>query len=147
MAGQARRPHRGVVDALRLGGAVPAVPACNLEPLREEFLAQRPEHHDGHPWGCHNPRIPDELIFDRLILVLVSGMGYQRVADEACSATTLRRRRDEWIACGVGEGLRLAALTAYDRSGPAKRFSNPLPNRDQLLARLSSPNSRPHCLL
>jgi hypothetical protein len=97
------------------GGAVPAVPACILEPLREEFLAQLPEHHDGHPWGCHNPRIPDELVFDRLILVLVSGMGYERVADEACSATTLRRRRDEWIACGVGEGLRLAALAAYDR--------------------------------
>jgi transposase len=94
---------------------VPAVPACILEPLREEFLALLPEHRDDHPWGCHNPRIPDELVFDRLILVLVSGMGYERVADDACSATTIRRRRDEWIAAGMGEALRMAVLTAYDR--------------------------------
>ncbi|MDX6330696.1 MAG: hypothetical protein QOI83_3079, partial [Streptomycetaceae bacterium] len=57
----------------------------------------------------------DDLVFERLILVLVSGMGYERVADEACSATTIRRRRDEWIAVGMGEALRLAALAGYDR--------------------------------
>lgn len=94
---------------------MPAVPACILEPLPEEFLAQLPEHHEKHPWGCHNPRIADELVFDRLILVLVSGMGYERVADGTCSATTIRRRRDEWIACGAGEAIQLAALSAYDR--------------------------------
>ncbi|MEU3283261.1 IS5 family transposase [Streptomyces antibioticus] len=91
------------------------VPACILEPLREEFLAQLPDHRDDHPLGCHNPRIPDALVFDRLILVLVSGMGYERVADQACSATTIRRRRDHWITLGMGEALRLAALAAYDR--------------------------------
>jgi hypothetical protein len=80
---------------------VPAVPACILEPLREEFLALLPAHRDDHPWGCHNPRISDEPVFDRLILVLVSGMGYERVADAGCSATTIRRRRDEWIALGA----------------------------------------------
>ena len=32
-----------------------------------------------------------------------------------CSATTLRRRRDEWINAGVAERLRLAVLAAYDR--------------------------------
>ncbi|MEY9963322.1 hypothetical protein ABIA33_001355 [Streptacidiphilus sp. MAP12-16] len=42
-------------------------------------------------------------------------MGYERVADEAYSATTIRRRQDAWIAAGVGEALRLAALAAYDR--------------------------------
>lgn len=94
---------------------MPVVPACILEPLREEFLALLPEHQDDHPLGCHNPRIPDTLVFDRLILVLVSGMGYERVADQACSATTIRRRRDHWITLGMGEALRLAALAAYDR--------------------------------
>jgi hypothetical protein len=96
-------------------GAVLAVPACIIEPVREEFLAHLPAHHDEHPLGCNNPRIPDEVVFDKLILVLVSGMGYARVTDATCSATTLRRRRDEWIALGMGEALRLTTLNAYDR--------------------------------
>ncbi len=33
---------------------------------------------------------------------------------ERCSATTLRRRRDEWAALGLFEELRLAALDAYE---------------------------------
>jgi hypothetical protein len=39
----------------------------------------------------------------------------RRIADHTCSATTLRRRRDEWIALGLAEQLRLAVLAAYDR--------------------------------
>jgi hypothetical protein len=38
-----------------------------------------------------------------------------RIADATCSATTLRRRRDEWISAGVAEQLRRAVLGAYDR--------------------------------
>jgi hypothetical protein len=45
----------------------------------------------------------------------VFGCGYRRIADHSCSATTLRRRRDEWITAGVAEQLRLAVLAAYDR--------------------------------
>jgi hypothetical protein len=47
--------------------------------------------------------------------VLVFGCGYRRIADASCSATTLRRRRDEWITTGVAEQLRLAVLAAYDQ--------------------------------
>jgi hypothetical protein len=47
--------------------------------------------------------------------VLVFGCAYRRIADDSCSATTLRDRRDEWIACGVIEKLRQIALDAYDR--------------------------------
>jgi transposase len=54
-------------------------------------------------------------VFDKLIQVLVFGCGYRRIADATCSATTLRRRRDQWIAAGTAEHLRLAALAAYDR--------------------------------
>jgi transposase len=54
-------------------------------------------------------------VFDKLIQVLVFGCGYRRIADATCSATTLRRRRDEWINAGVAERLRLAVLAAYDR--------------------------------
>jgi hypothetical protein len=46
---------------------------------------------------------------------LVFDCAYRRIADEMCSATTLRRRRDEWIARGVIDALRRTALEAYDR--------------------------------
>jgi transposase len=54
-------------------------------------------------------------VFDKLIQVLVFGCGYRRIADHTCSATTLRRRRDEWITAGVAEQLRLLVLGAYDQ--------------------------------
>jgi transposase len=74
-----------------------------------------PTRPDTHPLGCHRPRIPDRVVFDKLIQVLVFGCGYRRIADPTCSATTLRRRRDEWITAGVADQLRLAVLAAYDR--------------------------------
>ena len=80
-----------------------------------QVAALLPARHDSHPLGCHRPRIPDRLVFDKLIQVLVFGCGYRRIADHTCSATTLRRRRDEWINAGVAERLRLAVLAAYDR--------------------------------
>jgi hypothetical protein len=97
------------------GGSVPAVPSCILDPIRDQFLALLPAREDRHPWGCHNPRISDAVVFDRLVQVLVFGCGYERAADHLCSATTLRRRRDEWIAAGVMETLRLLVLGCYDR--------------------------------
>jgi hypothetical protein len=54
-------------------------------------------------------------VFDKLVQVLVFGCGYRRIGDHPCSASTLRRRRDEWIRAGVAEQLRLALLGAYDR--------------------------------
>jgi hypothetical protein len=52
-----------------------------------------PTCQDTHPLGCHRPRIPDRIVFDKLIQILVFGCGYRRIADASCSATTLRRRR------------------------------------------------------
>jgi hypothetical protein len=97
------------------GRLVPAVPSCILDPLREEFLALLPPHTDDHPLGCHRRRIPDPVVFDKPVEVLVFGAGYERIADASCSATTLRRRRDEWIGLGVWDRLRLAALDADDQ--------------------------------
>jgi transposase len=54
------------------------------------------------------------VVFDKLVAALVFGAGYERIADAACSATTLRRRRDEWIRLGILDRLRLACLDAYD---------------------------------
>jgi transposase len=91
------------------------LPPSVLEPLWDQFAALLPHRDDAHPLGCHRPRIPDRVVFDKLIQVLVFGCGYRRIADQACSATTLRRRRDEWIALGLAEQVRLLVLTAYDR--------------------------------
>ena len=74
-----------------------------------------PEREVDHPLGCHRPRIPDRVVFEKLIQVLVFGCAYHRIADEECSVTTLRNRRDEWIELGVLEALREIALEAYDR--------------------------------
>ena len=94
---------------------MPALPSSVLEPLWVQVAALLPSPQVHHPLGCHRPRIPDRLVFDKLIQVLVFGCGYRRIADATCSATTLRRRRDEWINAGVAERLRLAVLAAYDR--------------------------------
>jgi aminoglycoside phosphotransferase (APT) family kinase protein len=69
-----------------------------------------------HPLGCHRSRIPDRIVFEKLLQVLVFGCAYWRIADESCSQTTLRRRRDEWIDLGVMERLREMALATYERT-------------------------------
>jgi transposase len=94
---------------------MPALPSSILEALWVQVAALLPTRQVHHPLGCHRPRIPDRIIFDKLVQVLVFGCGYRRIADHTCSATTLRRRRDEWITLGVAEQLRLAVLAAYDR--------------------------------
>jgi transposase len=94
---------------------VPAIPSSILEPLWDQMAALLPTRQVHHPLGCHRQRIPDRVIFDKLIQILVFGCGYRRIADHTCSATTLRRRRDEWISAGVAEQLRLLVLAAYDQ--------------------------------
>lgn len=94
---------------------MPALPSSVIEPLWDQFAALIPEHLDTHPLGCHNPRIPDRVVFDKLIQVLVLGAAYARIADSTCSATTIRDRRDEWITAGVFTELEQLALEAYDR--------------------------------
>jgi len=55
------------------------------------------------------------VVFDKLVEALVFGAGYERIADAGCSATTMRRRRDEWIRLGVWDRLRLSCLDAYEK--------------------------------
>jgi transposase len=93
---------------------MPAIPSCILDPIWDQFSELLPEKEVEHPLGCHNPRIPDRVVFDKLVQVLVFGCAYERIADESCSATTLRRRRDEWIASGVMGRLQQIVLDAYD---------------------------------
>jgi hypothetical protein len=74
-----------------------------------------PEREVDHPLGCHRSRVPDRVVFEKLVQVLVFGCAYERIGDEGCSDTTLRRRRDEWIEIGAMDELRALALEAYDR--------------------------------
>ena len=95
---------------------MPAIPPYIIEPIWEQFCALLPEREaDVHPLGCHRNRVPDRLVFDKLVQVLVFGCAYERIADRSCSATTLRRRREEWISSGAMEKLRQMVLEAYDR--------------------------------
>jgi hypothetical protein len=73
------------------GRLVPAVPSCILDPLREEFLALLPPHIDDHPLGCHRRRIPDSVVFDKLVEVLArifhvhDHLGRRRGSDPGCA--------------------------------------------------------------
>ena len=80
---------------------MPALPPYIVEPIWAQLEALLPEHETDHPLGCHRRRIPDRVVFEKLVQILVFGCAYWRIADEGCSATTLRRRRDEWIEEGT----------------------------------------------
>ncbi len=72
----------------------------------------------GHPLGCHRPRISDRLCLRGIIIRLVTGCSWQSaefLLDGEVSDTTLRARRDEWIAAGVFERVADEAVAAWDR--------------------------------
>ncbi len=94
---------------------MPAIRSYFIEPIWEQFCALLPEREVSHPLGCHRPRIPDRVVFEKLLQILVFGCAYWRIADESCSDTTLRRRRDEWIDLGLMDAMREMVLDAYDR--------------------------------
>jgi hypothetical protein len=95
---------------------VPALPPYISEPIFEQFAALLPYIREvDHPLGCHRPRIPERVVFEKLLQILVFGCAYWRIADESCSASTLRRRRDEWIEAGVMDMLQGLVLESYDR--------------------------------
>jgi len=96
---------------------MPALPLSLMTSLWEQFSAVLPPRPpETHPLGCHRPRIADRLVFEKLLQVLVLGCAYERIADHRCSATTLRTRRNEWIAAGLFATLETLALAAYDRT-------------------------------
>ena len=73
---------------------------------------------DDHPLGCHNPRIPDRVCFEGIVIRLVTGCSWvtaERLMAHRASDTTLRARRDEWVDAGVFDALADEALRAYDR--------------------------------
>jgi transposase len=58
---------------------VPALPPYLIEPiLWQQFSALLPEHRTDHPLGCHRLRIPERIVFEKLVQVLVFGCAYSR---------------------------------------------------------------------
>jgi transposase len=84
---------------------VPALSPYIIEPIWEQLVVLLPERQTSHPLGCHRPRIPDRVVFEKLGQVLVFGCAYEKIADRSCLATTLRRRCDEWIVPGCARRL------------------------------------------
>jgi transposase len=73
---------------------------------------------DRHPLGCHRPRVSDRVCFEGILIRLATGCAWvdaEVLLDNRVSDTTLRARRDEWIASGVFDRLVDEALGAYDR--------------------------------
>lgn len=94
---------------------MPAVKSFLMEPLWSQLKDLITQVQDHYPWSCPRPLISDRLIFENLIQVLVLGAAYEKISDSKCSATTIRRRRDEWITAGIFADLEQNCLEAYDR--------------------------------
>lgn len=77
------------MSSLVLRHEVPALPSSVIEPLSDQVAALLTERDVVHPLGCHRPRIPDRVVFHKLVLTLVFGAAYERIADSSCSAATL----------------------------------------------------------
>jgi transposase len=137
---------------------VPALPSSVLEPLWVQVAALLPARQVHHPLGCHRRRIPDRLVFDKLVQVLVFGCGYRRIADHTHAWgnqdgklrwCTERRRVvvEFWLALAAaaivcGRLLR-RAWSCYRWDGrPAvgrdHLLAQPLPSRAQTLAQKRS---------
>jgi len=89
---------------------VPAISSRIIEPVWQQFRDLLPTRKANHPLGCHRHRV-----LEKVVQILVFGCAYERIVDASCSATTLRRRCDEWIASGVIEKLQEIGLDAYDQ--------------------------------
>jgi len=69
-----------------------------------------------HPLGCHRPRVADRQCFVGILTRLVTGCSWDVAGRlSGVGETTLRRRRDEWLAGGVFDGLVDESLAGYDR--------------------------------
>ena len=56
---------------------MPALPQYIIEPIWGQFRALLPKRKADHPLGCHKPRIPDRVIFEKLLQILIFGCAYE----------------------------------------------------------------------
>ena len=73
---------------------------------------------DNHPLGRHRRRKSDRDCFDVIVVRLATGCSWEdaeRLCNNKVSDTTVRSRRDEWIAAGVFDAIATEAIEAFDR--------------------------------
>src|SRR5664279_182022 len=88
-----------------------------VDAIWQSFAAYLPKRgHTNHPLGCHRPRISDRDCFEAILFRLVTGCSWD-VAGRLGKGgeTTLRRRRDEWVAAGAFQHLVEEAINASDK--------------------------------
>ena len=71
-----------------------------------------------HPLGCHRQRASDRACFAVILVRLSTGCSWEdaeRLCGNEVSDTTVRARRDEWIAAGVFDAIATEAIGGYDR--------------------------------
>ena len=52
---------------------MPALQTYIIEPVWEQLCALLPERDVDHPLGCYRARVPDRVVFEKLVQVLVFG--------------------------------------------------------------------------
>jgi transposase len=73
---------------------------------------------DEHPLACHRARASDRDCFEVMLVRLVTGCSWEdaeRLRGNKVSDTTVRARRDEWLAAGVFDAVAEEAMNSYDR--------------------------------
>jgi transposase len=88
-----------------------------VDAVWQSFAAYLPKRGEtNHPLGCHRPRLSDRDCFEAILFRLVTGCSWD-VAGRLGkgSETTLRRRRDEWVAAGAFSHLVEEAIHAFDK--------------------------------
>lgn len=91
----------------------PAINGPIFETIKD-LLPERPEH----PLGCHRRRVDDFVCFTWILHRLITGASWENLeimSGRAVSDTTLRARRDEWIAAGIFDELATQAIAGYHR--------------------------------
>jgi hypothetical protein len=78
---------------------VPALSPYIIDPIWEQFSALLPERDGDHPLGCHNPSIPDRVLFYKLVQVLLFGLSLR---EERGSPRPLARRAPSGVGARSG---------------------------------------------
>lgn len=127
------QPSQQCLDAAggEVVGSLGRAPALGVEPLGDLRCAQALPAQDRDALG--ELRVVAELLEtgdgaddvvlggvpavpgDHVVLALVHGSGYERIASPGCSDRTIRRRVKQWAELGIAQKVHALALEAYDR--------------------------------
>src|SRR5215210_1409485 len=68
-----------------------------------------------HPWGVHNPRVPNRNALDAIFFVLRTGCQWNALqATGICSSSAAHRRFQEWVEAGFFQEIWALGLETYD---------------------------------